>query len=246
MPVDRDGLRAVVARTAQRVARDLGPFEEAAFLAAWAEERDRQFREELPRMREVDLAERFVRVLARLRGMPAPSPDVPWDQAAAASLSGPDEVERAVGVYSDAFIDLMPAPSGVAGTLERLADGRRLAILSNWPLAATVDRFVAAAGWDRWIGPIVVSQRVGTIKPHAAIFEAALDALGRPSAERVLHVGDDWAADVVGAKRAGWAAAWVSERPADSPLPSSDRDDAVVPDLEVRSIAELPALLEAE
>ena len=48
-------------------------------------------------------------------------------------------------------------------------------------------------------------QRVGTIKPHPAIFAAAREALGSPPPGAILHVGDDWAADVVGAKRAGLA-----------------------------------------
>jgi FMN hydrolase / 5-amino-6-(5-phospho-D-ribitylamino)uracil phosphatase len=88
---------------------------------------------------------------------------------------------------------------------------------------------------------VVVSQRVGTIKPHPAIFAAALEALGGPAADRVLHVGDDWAADVVGAKRAGWRAAYLDARPHDSPLPGSFRDATVVPDLELARLDELPA-----
>ena len=46
----------------------------------------------------------------------------------------------------------------------------RLAILSNWPLAATIDRYAEAAGWAPHLAAIVVSQRVGAIKPHPAIF----------------------------------------------------------------------------
>ena len=97
--------------------------------------------------------------------------------------------------------------------LARLAPSYRLAILSNWPLAATIDRYVEAAGWAPHLAAVVVSQRVGTIKPHPAIFAAARDALGDPVPSEILHVGDDWAADVVGAKRAGWRAAWLASRP---------------------------------
>ncbi len=43
-------------------------------------------------------------------------------------------------------------------------------ILSNWPLAVTIDRYVEAAGWAPHVRAIVVSQRVGTIKPDPAIF----------------------------------------------------------------------------
>jgi putative hydrolase of the HAD superfamily len=243
VPVDRAGLRRVVRLTAQQVSARLGPFDVGHFLAAWAEERERQFREEVPRFREVDLADRFVRVLARLRGMPAPPPEVAWDQSSAARHSAPEEIAWAVETYSLAFVAALPAPPAVEPLLARLARHHTLAILSNWPLAATVDRYAAAAGWDRHLRAIVVSQRVGTIKPHPAIFAAAHEALGRPAARSILHVGDDWAADVVGAVRAGWRAAWLDARPADSPLPDSDRDDQVLPDLELQELRELEGLV---
>jgi FMN phosphatase YigB (HAD superfamily) len=109
--------------------------------------------------------------------------------------------------------------------------GFALAILSNWPLAVTVDRFAEAQGWTAFLDAIVVSQRVGTIKPHPSIFRAAEAALGiQPAAgERtpILHVGDDWAADVVGAAGAGWHTAYLQNRQADSPLPSSEPGDGV-------------------
>lgn len=245
VPVDRRGLERVVEVTASEVAARLGPFEVAAFLDAWREERERQFREEVPRFREVDLADRFVRVLARLRGMAPPPPETPWDQAAAARHSRPEEISWAIERYSWTFVEALPPPPGTARALARLAPGRRLAVLSNWPLAATIDRYVAAAGWDRWLGPIVVSQRVGAIKPHPAIFAAALEALGGPRPDHVLHVGDDWVADVVGAKRSGWLAAFLTTRPGDSPLPESERDDEVEPDLEVASLEELADRLTA-
>ena len=98
----------------------------------------------------------------------------------------------------------IPPDPGVGALLARLAPRYRLGILSNWPLAATIDRYAEAAGWTPHLAAIVVSERVGTIKPHPAIFRAAEAALAGPGAPplapgSILHVGDDWAADVVGA-----------------------------------------------
>ena len=75
--------------------------------------------------------------------------------------------------------------------------------------------------------------------------EAALgDGPGPPFApSALLHVGDDWAADVVGAKRAGWRAAYLRDRQAGSPLPSSAPDASVMADLELDDLAELEAAL---
>lgn len=243
VPVERSSLRRVVEMTADEAAERLGPFERQAFLAAWSEERERQFREEVPAFHEVDIAERVTRVLARLRGMSQPPADVRWDQVAAAARSDPSEVDWLVETYSHAFVEAIPAPPHVGPLLARLAARRRLAILSNWPFAATIDRYAEAAGWLPSLSAIVVSARVGTIKPHPAIFAAALQALDDPAPASVLHVGDDWAADVVGARNAGWRAAWLHTRPADSPLPDSEHDGSVVADLELSDLAELePAL----
>jgi FMN phosphatase YigB (HAD superfamily) len=246
VPVDRTSMRQVVELTADRLVERLGPFDRDEVLRVWAEERERQFREELPRFREVDLAERFVRVLARLRGMRPPPEIERWDQMAAASLSSPDEIGWAVDVYSRAFVSGMPPREWVARLLERLAGRHRLGIVSNWPLAATVDHYAEAAGWSRHLAAIVVSQRVGSIKPHPEIFRAAEAALGLIAGDRrrILHVGDDWAADVVGAKGAGWQAALLLGRPDNSPLPASVADGSVEPDLELRSLRDLESALE--
>ncbi|HEY7827668.1 MAG TPA: hypothetical protein VIB99_05510, partial [Candidatus Limnocylindrales bacterium] len=72
VPVGRAELAAVVEEMTQVVVAACGPFDLAAFRAAWAEERDRQFTEDVPEGREVELDRRTVRVLARLRGMPRP------------------------------------------------------------------------------------------------------------------------------------------------------------------------------
>ncbi len=249
VPVRRADLRTVVERTTIAVADRCGPFDHAAFAAAWAEERDRQFAEDVPAMREVDLTQRVARVLARMRGMATPGPAERWDDAAAAGLSSAAEIAFAVDVYSAAFVESLPPPDEVGPLLARLADRYVLAICSNWPLAATIDRYVAAAGWAPHLRAVVVSQRVGTIKPDPRIFRVVEAEIGVAGPD-ILHVGDDWAADVVGAKRAGWGAAWLRDRPVDSPLPSSSPPgtghagaDGIVPDLELERLLDLEAAL---
>jgi HAD superfamily hydrolase (TIGR01509 family) len=251
--VDRSGLRDVVDATAEQLAARRIVLDEDAFIRAWAEERDRQFREEVPAFREVDIPQRAVRVLARLRDMTPPPPEERWDDDAAARHVEAGEVDAVVEAYSGAFVARMTPVPDAAATLERLADrGFALGILSNWPLALTIDRFAEAHGWTRWLRAIVVSQRVGTIKPHPSIFRAAEDALGVAPAERrrILHVGDDWAADVVGASRAGWRTAYLRDRQRDTPLPTSEPGDGAVDgstvaaDLVIDELAELDPRLE--
>ena len=242
--VDRASSRAVAAATASALSRAGVIDDEAAYLAVWAEERDRQFREEVPNFREVDLEQRVVRVLARLRGMQPPPTDARWVDAAAATLVEPAEVGATVDAYSDAFVQTMRPEPEAGPHLERIhARGFRLAVLSNWPLAATIDRFVAAQGWSQLFDAIVVSQRVGTIKPHPAIFRAAAGLVG-VAGDRILHVGDDWAADVAGAREAGWHAAYLRNRQADTPLPTSVPSADVTPDFSIDRLVDLEPLIE--
>ena len=240
VPVTGAGLGGVVGETVAAIAGRLGPFDATEVRAAWADERERQFREEVPQFREVDLAQRISRILARMRGMPPPAPDQRWDDAAASQLSDGAEIAWAVESYSAAFVGAMPPDPRAMAVIEALAARYRVAILSNWPLAATIDCYADAAGWTPHLAAIVVSQRVGTIKPHPGIFAAARAALGDPAPWAIVHVGDDWAADVVGAKGVGWHAAWLVSRPEDSPLPTSSPDASVEADAVIRGIGELP------
>jgi HAD superfamily hydrolase (TIGR01549 family) len=207
----------------------------------------------VPAFREVDIGQRAVRVLARLRGMAVPPKPERWDDLAAAALVEPEEVDEVVEAYSSAFVHRMTAVEDASETLARLSGrGFALAILSNWPLGRTVDRFAEAQGWTPRLQAIVVSQRVGTIKPHPAIFRAAEEALGIDAGggSAILHVGDDWAADVVGAHRAGWRTGHLRGRQDDTPLPTSEPGDdlltdaTVEPDLVIDELSELDALVD--
>ena len=242
MPVGRGILSAVVDRTADRIVDELGLPDAAAFVATWREERDRQFREEVPQFREVDLSQRAARVLARLRGM-SPGSDEPWDDGLAVERSTAREVGSIVAAYSDVFVASVRPPGTsnelIAGLARR---GFQVAILSNWPLASTIDRVADAAGWGPFLSGIFVSQRIGTIKPHPAIFAHVQGRLGRRSDE-IIHVGDDWVADVAGAVSAGWHAAYLRNRQLDTPLPTSVRDATVVPDLELDDLDDLSGQL---
>lgn len=89
-------------------------------------------------------------------------------------------------------------------TLEALTELRRqgfaLGAVSNWS-----PRLLAL--WEHWgLNPyfdtLVVSDVVGFHKPDPRIFDVALEALQVPP-EEAIHVGDDYEADVQGARAAG-------------------------------------------
>jgi putative hydrolase of the HAD superfamily len=88
---------------------------------------------------------------------------------------------------------------------------------------------------EHFVG-VVSARSVGIGKPDARIFLEACRRLGCAPRE-VLHVGDDWALDVEGARAAGLQAAWLCRDPAAQP--PVRRDDVWI----VRDLAELAGRL---
>lgn len=245
VPFPATSMDEVVRRTAD-VAATLTGCRAEEFERIWAEERQRQLNEDVPEGREADMDVRAVRVLARLRGARPPG-DERWDDGSIARYSEASELTAILDAYAGAFVATTPVPGAIEPMLARLSARYRLAVLSNWPLAAAVERYLAAAGWSPHLTAVVISQRIGAIKPRPLIFEAAARSLGIASGPAILHVGDDPGADVVGAHGVGWRAAWVRVRPEDSPLPvaagTTATEGEIEADLIVDSVLDLEAAL---
>ena len=242
VPFPGSSRNAVLDETAESAARAWG-MDATEFSRVWGEERVRQFAEDVPAGREADMEVRAARVLARLRGCPEPPDGARWEEAAVSRWSSPDEVQAVLDAYASAFVRLTPVPPEIGPMLERLAGRFSLAILSNWPIATAIERFVDAAGWRPHLNAVVVSQRVGVIKPWPEIFRVTAEALGVASGNRLLHVGDDLGADVAGAHGVGWRAGWVRLKPEDSPLPVAPPGRDEVPDLTIDRVTDLPGAL---
>ena len=89
--------------------------------------------------------------------------------------------------------------------------GLRLAAVSNWD--ARLDSLLESLGLAQHFDTIVGSYSVGAQKPDGRIFRVALTALGlEDSPGRVLHVGDTYDEDVVGAQRAGLKAVHLDRK----------------------------------
>ena len=93
-----------------------------------------------------------------------------------------------------------PLP-GRREALERIRSlGYRMVVVSNSD--GTMQRTVSQLGFDHLFDGLIDSTAVGFEKPDPRIFEIALETIGaRP--DRTVHVGDLYAADVVGARAAG-------------------------------------------
>jgi putative hydrolase of the HAD superfamily len=162
---------------------------------------------------------------ARWTGLLA-SWSVPEDQHAA--LIASIETRRATW-----RMQLYPEVIDVLGALRDR--GLQLVVCSNWDW--DLDHQIEVAGLDEFVHGTVSSAWVGARKPHPRMFRAALDVAGVDAGE-ALFVGDNWTADVEGARAAGLRAVHVWRRPAP---PEADLPD-VPPG--VHRVADLRALLD--
>jgi 2-haloacid dehalogenase len=132
------------------------------------------------------------------------------------------------------YLDLDCYPDAGA-TLEHLRGiGIKTAILSNGtPTMLTAA--VSSAGISRLLEGVFSVEAVGTYKPHPSVYQIIVDAM-KVAAKRVCFLSSNgW--DVAGAAAFGFRATWVNRD--GSPreiLPAH-------PEAEIRSLAELPALL---
>ncbi len=147
-------------------------------------------------------------------------------------LGDPDLHGRLMSLFErlEPFPDARPA-------LERLREMRvRVAVLSNG-----APRMLAAAGESSGLGrlfdEVISVEQVGTYKPSPAVYRLAVDRLGLWPAEIAFVSANGW--DACGAKACGLRVAWCNR----TGQPSERIPER--PDVEIGSLAELPALVGA-
>jgi len=133
-----------------------------------------------------------------------------------------------------------------ASVLAALKDRYRLGLVSNFTYAKVVRDALERLRLSKMFESIVISEEVGWRKPHLIIFRHLLDGL-KVKPEECLFVGDDVKYDIAGAKAAGLKTALLIG----GPTPSEDvyynmqtEGRRADPDFVIRSIAELPILLD--
>ena len=126
----------------------------------------------------------------------------------------------AAAMYREEYQAARRAVGGAAALLEAVRRRARVGIVSNNLLAEQREKLIFCELAPH-VDELIVSEETGTVKPDPAIFQVALDRLGATAAEAVM-VGDSWAADVVGARRAGIRAIWFNPEGQPRPEPAED------------------------
>ena len=150
----------------------------------------------------------------------------------ALGLALDDEQRRAL---MQAYLRLDAFPE-VPETLRRLA-GRKLAILSNGS-PAMLEPVVANAGLAKVLDAVISVDSIKIFKPDPRVYKLAVDGLGVPTGSIGFVSSNCW--DAIGAKAFGFRVYWCNR--AGAPLDEL----GVAPDHEMRTLAELPALVGAQ
>ncbi len=117
----------------------------------------------------------------------------------------PDEI---AAHWSRHFSSLAVAMDGAVEVLETLQSlGIVLGLVTNGTVRAQVQK-LDILGLRPYFRTVVVSEAVGVEKPHAAIFQHALDGLGL-RADHAWFVGDHPENDMLGACRVGLWTVWL-------------------------------------
>lgn len=141
-----------------------------------------------------------------------------------------DWVELAFDVYYEAR-QQVTLYEDVSPVLDALKPHYRLVAVTNGN--ASVEK----TGVGHWFEFAVSAANVGCQKPDPAFFEAVFEATGL-SAEEILHIGDDPHRDIFGAWQLGIRTVWLNREG------QNWTHNACRADQEIRSLEELPAILE--
>jgi putative nucleotidyltransferase with HDIG domain len=116
---------------------------------------------------------------------------------------------------------------GAESALNNLKKNYRLVLATNASESRShqVRMALARVGLEGYFHAVFTAAELGARKPEPAFFAAIQSVLGSASCE-MLMIGDDYHGDILGAKNAGWRAAWFNPRQLASPglLPQQDYD----------------------
>ena len=121
-----------------------------------------------------------------------------------------EEAEAVAAAYRRGYVPSWRAVAGAADLVAAIRERARVAVISNNLIEETREKLVFCR-LQSLVDVVVVSGDEGISKPDPRIFHIALERLGIAAADAVMF-GDSWAADIVGASRAGIRAVWFNPR----------------------------------
>ena len=125
---------------------------------------------------------------------------------------------------------------GAEELLDALYGKYRLYLASNGTAAVQAGR-IQSSGIEKYFEEIFVSEAIGHNKPSKEFFDFCFDKIGGIDKESAIIIGDSLSSDILGGKNAGIKTCLFN------PKKKAVTGD-IIPDYEVNSLSEIPALLE--
>ena len=153
----------------------------------------------------------------------------------------PHHITAVIETRYASFLESVRLPDGVDSLLDSLASRYRLGMISNYLYAEVVRDGIEKIGIARFFNEVVISAEVGYIKPHPKPFEMLLSGMNlRPS--ECVHIGDNWLADIQGAKSIGMQAVFITQYTPNEVFEPRQGDQP--PDARIADLDELGELLQ--
>jgi putative hydrolase of the HAD superfamily len=110
--------------------------------------------------------------------------------------------------YFENVTNLIQPFSNVHETLDLLKDRFTLVLLSNHSWAPNGEEVLSHFQLDDYFEKVIFSGKIGYKKPSTKIFDEILKFFPMKR-ENIIHCGDDYIADVIGALKYGFKALWI-------------------------------------
>ncbi len=121
-------------------------------------------------------------------------------------------------IYSKAYYKAERVVPGTFELLKSLSKEYDIGIISNNLLDEQLQK-IKCLGISEYIDTFAISEEVGVAKPHAKIFQVALDRAGA-NADEAVFIGDSWTNDILGALGVGIRPIWLNRNGSVSEDPS--------------------------
>ncbi len=147
-------------------------------------------------------------------------------------------LDEVTDMFRKLHVELAKPMPGTEALLQRLsANGIKMGVITN-SFVGDVKTILGALDLARFFTVLIDSGDMNAFKPMPEIFEYAMRGLG-VTKNKVLFIGDEYYADIVGAARTGIPSVWVNVRRSSYEKSLAKYGDDTAPLLVLDTLAEL-------
>lgn len=119
-----------------------------------------------------------------------------------------EKSEEIGSAYMEFYRSYWKWVDGAKNTLAKVSNNFNTGIITNG-FKETQQLKIKELKLDVYCSEFLISEDVGKMKPHPAVFDRATELAG-VSRQEILYVGDSYSSDILGGKKAGWQTAWFT------------------------------------